>query len=89
MEESVVVALRRPRSALLALAVLVGVMGLILAVMVAVGVYVARQGDPLLSLFAAEGAAYPAYVAPRAAPPALPSLPGENLPASLRLDDAG
>ena len=64
MDESVVVARRRPRSALLTLALLVGVVGLILTGMVAVGVYVSQQGDPLLNLFAADGADYPAYDAP-------------------------
>jgi hypothetical protein len=81
--EETAVAARRPLRTLL-IAGLLSVIVLVLVTMVAVGVYVSRSGDPLLSIFGEETHSYPAYVAPEDEVQfeSEPSLPGENQPAS-------
>jgi hypothetical protein len=87
--EETAVAARRPLRALL-LGALLGVILLVLLTMMAAGVYIARSGDPLLNAFSAEKTAYPVYVPPEDAAvfEAVPSLPGENQPASVWLAGA-
>lgn len=88
MEETGVAARRRPVTVVMGVIVLIGVVGLVLAVMVGAGLYVSRHGDPLLELLGGAPRAYPAYVAPAAAGLSLeaePSLPGDHQPASVWL----